>query len=586
MFTLNAMQIRGLMIVAVLIASPAFAARPKLTAQPNLSAESSLTARYEHQDTRDLVTLVHDAVSFVKANGEAAFAEFARPDSRWRHRSLYIFVLAPDGTMLVHPDPTLEGENELELKDISGRPITRGLIDAVTADPEKTEGWHHYLWPTPGGLLPRWKSTYVQAVTVASGKRYIIGSGVYNDRMERSFVVDAVDDAAREIERHGKAAFAQFHDPTGRFMVKDAYIFVLDPDGIDLVNPAFPNLEGRSLLDAKDTQGHEPIREMLKVVRTANSGWVDYMWPRPGESVSTKKSAYVRKVRVGDTWLLVGCGVYLADAPKTPRNLGQMTAPMLMSLVREGAALLEKHGEDVYADFRKKHSEWLRDDTYFFVWALDGTRVLHTADPTLEGRNGSDAKDVLGRPYGKMFLDAAASPSGEGWVHYQYPEPGGLFPAWKSVFVKRVTFPSGKAYLVGSGIYHMQMDKTLLEDVVNRAADLVAKHGPAAFATLRDPTGPYRFMDTYVFVDTPDGFERVNPAQPSLEGKNVLEMKDVNGSAAAREYIDAAMKNGAAWTEYWWYKPGDNTPERKQAYVKKVQVGEQIFVVGSGLYVE
>ncbi len=217
---------------------------------------------------------------------------------------------------------------------------------------------------------------------------------------------------------------------------------------------------------------------------------------------------------------------------------------------------------------------------------MDGTRVFHAADPAKEGQNDSDIKDVLGRPYGKMFLEAAASPSGEGWVHYMYPEPGDIFPTWKSTFVKRVTFPSGKQYIIGCGIYNMQMDKAFIEDLVNHASTLVADRGEEAFGRLRDKTGPFVFMDTYVFVDASDGTELVNPAQPILEGKNVIDLKDVKGKALVQEYIAAAMKDGSAWVEYYWYKPGNNTPARKLAYVRKVRSGPDTYIVGSGLYME
>jgi hypothetical protein len=165
------------------------------------------------------------------------------------------------------------------------------------------------------------------------------------------------------------------------------------------------------------------------------------------------------------------------------------------------------------------------------------------------------------------------------------PEPGDIFPTWKSSFVKRITFPSGKEYLIGSGIYNMEMDRLFIEDLVNSAAALVGKRGKDAFGQLRDKTGPYVFMDTYVFVDTVDGVELVNPAQPSLEGTNIIDLKDVNGKSLAREYIAAAMNEGTAWVEYSWYKPGDNTPARKLAYVRKVQFGQETYIVGSGLYV-
>ena len=45
--------------------------------------------------------------------------------------------------------------------------------------------------------------------------------------------------------------------------------------------------------------------------------------------------------------------------------------------------------------------------------------------------------------------------------------------------------------LIGCGIYNMQMDKAFIEDVVHRAATLVADHGKEAFAKLRDKTEPF-----------------------------------------------------------------------------------------------
>jgi len=540
---------------------------------------------YEHAETRDLVQLVTDATELVHTKDEAAFREFGRPGSRWRHEEKYIFVLDLKGSMLVHPDPALEGKNQLDLKDVNGKSIIRGIIGAATASPDKPEGWYHYQWTVPGGLLPRWKSSYMRLVQGSHGKSYIVCSGMYNDRMERAFAVDAVTNAVGEIGKHGKAAFERFHDPTGPFMFKDAYIFVIDMNGVDLVNPGFPNLEGRDILDVKDTQGKKLIREMLKVAQTSGSGWVDYMWPKPGESVSTQKSAYVMKAKLGNQWVLVGCGVYVTDAPKAIATTRKMTAPELMALVRDAATVFEQRGEKAYPEFREKGSKWFGDNTYFFVWTMDGIRTFHAANPEGEGKDVSDFKDVLGRPIGKMFLEAAATPSGEGWGHYMYPEPGDIFPTWKSTFVKRVAFPSGKQYIIGCGIYNMDMNRTFIEDLVNRAAALIAARGKEAFGELRDKKGPFLFMDTYVFVDDLNGNELVNPAYPSLEGKNFMGVKDLKGKFIVREYIEAAVKDGSAWVDYYWYKPGKNIPARKYSYVRKVQHGAETYVVGSGFYV-
>ena len=541
---------------------------------------------YEYEATRELVALVNDAAELVQKKGEAAFEELRVPDSRWRQDEMYIIVLNPAGKTLVHPDPALEGHETLDLEDIHGRSVIRGIIDAATGTPGETAGWYHYEWPVPGQLLPRWKSTYVRLVETPSGEPLIVASGIYNDRMEKPFVVDMVASAVHEIEAQGEKAFEEFHDKRGPYRVKDAYIFVFDPSGVDLVNPAFPNLEGRNLFGLKDTQGKELIREMFQVVESQGEGWVEYMWPKPGDSVSTQKSAYVTKASLGDDWVLVGSGVYLADAPQVAPDPNKLSAPQLTSLVREAASVFERQGEDAYPEFRDKSSKWFRDDTYFFVWTMDGRRVFHAADPSIEGQDASGAKDSLGRPYGKMLLDVAAGTPGEGWVHYIYPEPGSLFPVWKSTFVKRVRFPSGKDHLIGAGIYNLKMDEAFITDLVDRAAALVAEEGEGAFPELRDQTGPFVFMDTYVFVTAPDGTGLVNPGHPSMEGVNIIDLRDAEGNLIAGRYIPAALEHGSAWVDYQWYKPGDNTVSLKRTYVRSVQADGETLVVGSGYYPE
>jgi signal transduction histidine kinase len=132
----------------------------------------------------------------------------------------------------------------------------------------------------------------------------------------------------------------------------------------------------------------------------------------------------------------------------------------------------------------------------------------------------------------------------------------------------------------------MQMDKAFIEDIVNRAATLVADRGKEGFNQLRDKRGPFVFMETYVYIVKSDGTELVNAAQPSLEGKNLIDLRDLRGRSVVQEEIAAAMERGSAWVDFYWYKPGNNTPARKLSYVRKVQAGPDTFIVGSGLYPE
>ena len=221
-----------------------------------------------------------------------------------------------------------------------------------------------------------------------------------------------------------------------------------------------------------------------------------------------------------------------------------------------------------------------------FVWDLEGKRIFHAADSTLEGKTVNGTTDALGRPYGKMFLETASSTTGEGWVHYMFPEPEDIFPTWKSSYIKWVSFPNGEGYLVGSGIYNMKMDEFLIEEMVHQAAALIEEQGREAFDLLRDKKGRFFLMDTYVFVASPEGTEFVNPGQPSLEGKNLIDMKDLKGNFAVKEEIDLATEKGSGWMEMLWFKPGTNLPAPKMTYVKKAEFNGETFIVGSGFYPE
>lgn len=536
------------------------------------------------ESSRAVMALVKEGIELFHREGEMAFEMFRTPDSRWRKGDEYLFVIDAKGTMLVHTDTALEGKNLMELMDVGGKPIIKGLLQTANASVNGQGGWYHYQWPVPGGLFPRWKSSFVMPVTSSSGKQYVLGCGIYTDRMEREFVVDLVQGAAQEIKANGDSAFAILRDPTGPYLAKDAYVMVFSMDGIDLVNPAFPDLEGRVVTDLKDVNGKPMVREMFKVLKEKGTGWVDYMWPKPGQSTPTTKSTYISKASHNGKEYLVGCGVYLADAPVSEKKPNVLTAAALVNLVDEAATVLAQKGESAYPEFRQKESKWYRDNTYFFVWTTDGIRKFHAANPELEGQDVNQYTDANGRQVGQMMLDAGKSKSGNGWVHYLHVEPGNYFPIWKSSFVKKVRFPSGKDYIVGCGIYNMDMDATIIEDLVEKAAVLVETKGKGAFPILRDKKGPFVFMDTYVFMVSTDGTEVFNAGLPALEGTNNMDLKDLKGKSLVRDEIALALKEGKGWIDGHWYKPGDNQPALKRTFVKKVKCDGETCIIGSGYY--
>jgi len=264
----------------------------------------------EHQETRNLIDFVTRAANLFEQDGIAACKEFKTPSGPWLLGDAYIFVLDFEGKTICHPArPSHEGRRLVELRDPDGKPIIELIIRQLAGG--APDGWVHYLWPRPGQTVLTWKSSYVRrARSPDDGAFYIVGSGLYQMPMEKFFVVDRVEEAAELLADHGTATFATLRDQAGGFLFLDAYVFVMSLEGIERFNPAFPELEGRNVLDIQDREGKYPAREMLKRLENQDAGWVRYYWPRPNEQKPSRKEAFVKKVRVGEEVLIVGAGVY------------------------------------------------------------------------------------------------------------------------------------------------------------------------------------------------------------------------------------------------------------------------------------
>ena len=284
------------------------------------AAVAADTMAPRHEGTIELIAFVEAAAELVESEGvEAACGSFRESGSRWFDDRRYVFVLTMDGKAICHPaQPTLEGRYLNEVRDPKGRPI----LDLMVRELEQSdEGWVHYQWPRPGERVFRWKTTYIRKATDPDGEPVMVSSGRYQMDVEPFFIVEQVEDAIDLIEEQGEeAAFAAFRDPASGFLFYTAYVFVLDENGVLLVNNAFPENETRDLSDLADIDGRYFVREMLDVP-PGGSAWIHYKWPKPGDTRPSAKSSFVRRVSFGDRELVVGSGVYFDEEPAV-RDLG------------------------------------------------------------------------------------------------------------------------------------------------------------------------------------------------------------------------------------------------------------------------
>ena len=280
-----------------------------LAIAPRAKADDEAESKSPTPET--IMNLVQEAASLIEIDGEKAFDQFRTKGSKWFENGTYVFVNDMEGKIIVCPEfPNLEGRDAIEMKDPQGRPIMASMINVVSVEPRA--GWVHYLWPSAEGSdVIRWKASYLSRATTPSGQHFMVGSGLFDDKPSKFFVTDTVDRAAARIAEQGDESFASLRNKLGPFVYRDTYVFVFNSDGTELVNPQFSELDGKNAFDVNDAAGKSPAKMMVEALANTDAAWIDYQWPKPGQTDPSKKSAYVRKIDMDGRTLYVGAGVYL-----------------------------------------------------------------------------------------------------------------------------------------------------------------------------------------------------------------------------------------------------------------------------------
>ena len=123
-------------------------------------------------------------------------------------------------------------------------------------------------------------------------------------------VVAKCHEAAKFIHDKGiDDAIKAIGDKNGPFVWKDTYVFLMNMDGKMLAHPIKPELtQKESLVQVKDTAGKPLFLEFIQLANDKGKGWVDYMWPKPGQDQPAAKTSYI--YRVPGTQYIVGAGIY------------------------------------------------------------------------------------------------------------------------------------------------------------------------------------------------------------------------------------------------------------------------------------
>lgn len=205
-------------------------------------------------------------------------------------KSGYIWINDMNPNMIMHPmKPSLNGKDLSEFADPEGKKLFMEMVKVCQKD---GEGVVDYMWPKPGKDKPVAKISYVKLFKPWG---WVLGTGVYLERAEKSFMEEAkVSIAALRYGENG-----------------GDYFWINDKYPTMVMHPIKPELNGKDISTIKDPNGKRLFVEMVKECDANGEGFVEYMWPKPGMAEPVSKLSYVKLFKPWG-WI-VGTGIYLDD---------------------------------------------------------------------------------------------------------------------------------------------------------------------------------------------------------------------------------------------------------------------------------
>ncbi len=91
------------------------------------------------------------------------------------------------------------------------------------------------------------------------------------------------------------------------------------------------------------------------------------------------------------------------------------------------------------------------------------------------------------------------------------------------------------------------------------------------FAEISTKGGQFTQQDLYLVAYGLDGTVRAHGANIKMVGKNLIDLKDVDGKAFVKERVEMAASKGSFWQDYKFTNPENKKIEPKRMYCEKLE---------------
>lgn len=173
----------------------------------------------------------------------------------------------------------------------------------------------YFLPSTVDALLHEKRDALISTVDVAHGIIEGFGKLAENGKMDEAAAKRAAAHAINAIRYKG-----------------NEYFWINDINAVMVEHPIKPDLNGKDLSNIQDSNGVYLFKEMVDIARKQGKGFVEYHWPKAGESTPQPKISYVE---LYSPWgWIVGSGLYVDDVYRQTNLMRlKMLIPTIVVLV-------------------------------------------------------------------------------------------------------------------------------------------------------------------------------------------------------------------------------------------------------------
>lgn len=90
------------------------------------------------------------------------------------------------------------------------------------------------------------------------------------------------------------------------------------------------------------------------------------------------------------------------------------------------------------------------------------------------------------------------------------------------------------------------------------------------YAAVSDKRGPFIQHDLYLVVYGLDGVVHAHGANEKMIGRNLIDLRDVDGKEFVKERVQLAKSKGTFWQDYKFVNPVSKKVEPKSMYCEKL----------------